>query len=606
MRKLGTTVQFHPDETLVSFASRLGIANGVRRVQDFCMYLGLSHRKIIDGDRAEAGRLLALAGIDDSALEAKALVREGFYHRINGEYLSRGTFMRHRLRYCKQCLLDDLERQPDPFRARPYGRLSWCVTFIRTCPRHRQLLQLARLGEHSGTHDIARMIEWELTDGELDSAIIRDPTPFEAYVGDRIWGRGPNEGWLDELPLYVAGRLCEWVGATSMFGRRFIVEEISDGEWVGASQHGFDILRLGQQAFEDFLRSLHDIFWEKHSDVGGRVLYGRLYERLAHETDDPAFEAIRKIMYEVSLNALPFGPGDDMFGPIDERRVHSIMSASKSHGVHPKTLRKIVKNAGLISRDHAGLTDERVLLPAQKIDALLETVHEALSWTEAREFLGAGRTLWNTLSHEGYIPSILNGGRETGLNPFYRRQDLQEFLKKVMARVTCSTGHEGMVSIASVTRRANCKFSEVLDLLLDGKIARVAVDHHVYGLEALLFDVDEVRQLTRLPDHGGLSLTEAERQLAINDKVLWKLIELGHLKVETAINPVNRCPQRIIRPATMAGFQAEFISLFNLARQRGEHFRTVKRDLEERGIVPAIVRDAVGATFYRRCELDDC
>lgn len=246
-----------------------------------------------------------------------------------------------------------------------------------------------------------------------------------------------------------------------------------------------------------------------------------------------------------------------------------------------------------------------MLLPVQKIEALLEKVHEALSWTEARVFLGAGRTLWNTLSHEGYIPSVLNGGRETGLNPFYRRQDLQDFLDKVMARLTCSTGQEGMVSIASVTRRANCKFSEVLDLLLDGKIARVAVDHHVYGLDALLFDVDEVCQLTRLPDHGGLSLTEAERRLAINDKVLWKLIELGHIKVETAINPVNRCPQRIIRPATMAGFQAEFISPFNLARERGEHFRTVKRDLEERGIVPAIVRDTVGATFYRRCELDD-
>jgi len=49
-------------------------------------------------------------------------------------------------------------------------------------------------------------------------------------------------------------------------------------------------------------------------------------------------------------------------------------------------------------------------------------------------------------------------------------------------------------------------------------------------------------------------------------------------------------------------FQKEYISLFALARQRGKHFRAVKKALEADGVEPAFDPKKIGATFYRRSE----
>ena len=43
----------------------------------------------------------------------------------------------------------------------------------------------------------------------------------------------------------------------------------------------------------------------------------------------------------------------------------------------------------------------------------------------------------------------------------------------------------------------------------------------------------------------------------------------------------------------------EYVSLFVLAKQRGQHFRKVKQELDAAGIKPALDPAKVGATFYQ-------
>ena len=52
-------------------------------------------------------------------------------------------------------------------------------------------------------------------------------------------------------------------------------------------------------------------------------------------------------------------------------------------------------------------------------------------------------------------------------------------------------------------------------------------------------------------------------------------------------------------------FEAEFVSLFALAKQRGKHFRAVKKEIEATGAKPAMDPDEVGATFYRCSQIED-
>ena len=80
-----------------------------------------------------------------------------------------------------------------------------------------------------------------------------------------------------------------------------------------------------------------------------------------------------------------------------------------------------------------------------------------------------------------------------------------------------------------------------------------------------------------------------------------KLIVGGHLKTATVINPINRCPnqQRHVTAEEVERFEREYVSLFVLAKQRGQHFRKVKQELDAAGIKPALDPAKVGATFYQ-------
>ena len=46
-------------------------------------------------------------------------------------------------------------------------------------------------------------------------------------------------------------------------------------------------------------------------------------------------------------------------------------------------------------------------------------------------------------------------------------------------------------------------------------------------------------------------------------------------------------------------FEREYVSLFVLAKQRGQHFRKVKQELDAAGIKPGLDPAKVGATFYQ-------
>ncbi|MFK0382439.1 TniQ family protein [Agrobacterium sp. NPDC090273] len=606
MSGIGNRVPFHPDEVLTSFLSRLSMSNFSFSAREFCSLLGMDFQKIVAGDRSEVAHLLTMAGIDPDLAADRVVSTDRLLHTINGETLNRASLVRSRLRYCPCCLEDDIRLGQERREARPYVRMQWLLSFVRSCPVHGIMLQEGVSGDGI-YHDYAKLIEAEQAQPRYRNPSIKGRhTQFERYVTDRLWGRrNADRTWIDGLPLYVAGRLCEWVGATIMFGKRFIAKDLSPAQWSEAAQTGFDVVSKGRSSFVDFLKSLHDTFWEKRSHVGGRVLYGRLYERLAHETDDAGFDEIRMIMTETAIAHLPMGPGDEMFGPVTTRKLHSIQSVSKEMSVHPKTLRKLLQGAGWITADMANLTAERILFDASDLEAFVESTRDAIGWSEARTYMNASRAAWNTLSHEGFIPPAISSAEGSeGISPFYHRADLDHFLERLRAGAKADHAEaSGWVSILDAAKKANCRYGEIIELLLDGKLENASAYSEKAGLEAIVVDLAEVREKTKLEDHGGLSLVDAGKSMGMQSLVLEKLIDRGYIAAEVAINPVNRCPQRIVRPREIDRFESEYVSLFNYAKRLGIHFKEAKKNLEAGGVAPALTKEVVAATFYRWADI---
>ncbi|MDH6276624.1 hypothetical protein GUK36_29900 [Rhizobium leguminosarum] len=604
MNRLGTTVAFYSDETVVSFCSRLAVANGVASVREFCWYIGIDFQKIRTGDAVEVGRLMALAGLSSHVAERRSVRRVDALSPAEGETISIRSFSSARLRYCPRCLQEDVANGTGPEATRPYGRVLWCVGFIRACRKHEVGLQTmdAKDIDPAGYHDVARMIEKVLRCSDFEKALPRQLSyPFEWYVEDRLARRNSRRLWIDELPLYVVARLCETIGAMEKFGKQFVSEGIVEPDWADAAQIGFEVLSEGRSAFEDHLRTWHDPFWSTKSHVGGRLLYGRLYDRLAHEIEDPAYDPIRKIMYDVTLEALPVGPGDHLFGPLQERRLHSVHSAACEYGLHPRTMLKLVENAGILL-DGGGSTYERKLMKAAAVKRMMKKVGAAIDWEDAMARLGVTRTMWKTLA-DRYVEPLSETGRR-GMHALYDPDDIDAFIAKATSRATLpiETSSE-LLPIEKIVKKTNCKFVEVLDLLLEGRLTRVAVDHRGVGLGCLRFDAEEIAELLRLPDLGGLSLREVSQRLTINDRVVRQLVDRGYLESEIAINPVKRCEQQIVREPVITDFVGEFVSLYILAKERRQNIGALKRELTGLGVAPAFPPDDIGATFYRRREL---
>lgn len=101
----------------------------------------------------------------------------------------------------------------------------------------------------------------------------------------------------------------------------------------------------------------------------------------------------------------------------------------------------------------------------------------------------------------------------------------------------------------------------------------------------------------------GLTSQALAERLRVADKVTRKLIACGHLRTVTAINPVNRCPVTIVPTEEIERFEAEFVTLFSIARQQGRHHLAVKKDIEAAGVKPAMTPEKVGATIYRRSDI---
>jgi hypothetical protein len=94
---------------------------------------------------------------------------------------------------------------------------------------------------------------------------------------------------------------------------------------------------------------------------------------------------------------------------------------------------------------------------------------------------------------------------------------------------------------------------------------------------SILIDVDEVRAKVRGADHGGLNLRDTARRLATGDTVVRALIDHGHLTTFETVHPINRCPVVVVSAAEVARFRQKYVSLFTLAKQRGKHFRVVRK-----------------------------
>ena len=592
-----------PGETPASYCSRVARKHG-RTARQFAADCGTDFQSIVDGDSLALATLFEACGADQAHFVSSTVRRVGDrLFSIGIEQLTRDTMKRAELRACPECLAED-QLGPDGHLA-AFMRAEWLVEAVRVCPRHDRRLEPLATDSQREVHDFA----WHLQRCEHDPNRTIAPegqTPggLIAYVMDRLAGRAAPH-WLHQMPLHAAIKSAEIVGAAINHGIHASWNSLSDDEWHAAGIAGYDVLSGGPDVIRDYFERVQRAHAASQSSWGAKVIFGKLYEFLSHHNQDLAYEPLRTLLRSHILATFAIPAGEVVLGcKLDRRHLHSIHSASRETGLHPKPLRRQLLALGIIDTLADHLSDHRVVFDAEGAIGALELLGSAMSLKGAADYLNIPRPHDRTVLAPPFISPVQVPSPRGGHRLAFPRQALDELMEKLVAKASREQAEGGeYVWLAQASKQCVRPLLDILTLLFDGKLAQIKLDPLERGFKSILVNLEEVRghlHTTRTT----LSLRDAEHRLKASTQVVKALVDRGHLPSTLEVNPISNLPSRVVLPEDLGAFMETYVSLMGLSRERGVHFRALKSQLHAAGVVPAFDPQAVPATFYLRARLD--
>jgi TniQ len=603
---LRVTVPLGTGETPASYASRLANAN-LLTAREFCLDWDVTFQSVVDGNPEAIARIADKGGVAASDLQANAFVRtEWATYLHHGERLLRTSLRRKNVAVCPTCLKDDIAASNLRPQLAAFGRADWQIDANKTCHVHEvALVTVADDITPGRLHDFVHHVGPALADLDRLAGLAehRQPTGLETYILDRLDGCRHSE-FLDSLDLFVAIQFCEVLGAVDLFGRTANLKKLTDEQWRLAGARGFEIAHDGEASLREFLGKLQATFAYKRSGrEGPQALFGRLYQTLEFGSEDAAWDPVRDVVGRYIRDHLPLGPEDLVFGkPAGRRTLHSVRTLSTDADLHPKRVKKLLRASGIISDAQMALPDHNCLFDAQRGSAAVHRAKGTLSLPAAGRYLNAPRVQSALLAKHGFIKPFLPA-KEFGAVDQFAVDDLFDFLRRLLAGAhAVRKPQSNQVDIPTAAGLCCCASIEVLQLILDKKLEWVGRNTDLQGYMSALVNVDEVRPKVRGANYGGFATSALSDRMQTNVNVARALVAQGHLATITVTNPVNRCPTVIVPTEEVERFEAEYVSLFVLARERGLHHNAMKKVLVAAGIKPALDTRKIGASFYRRSD----
>lgn len=373
---------------------------------------------------------------------------------------------------------------------RAYNRTLWVISSARVCPVHR--LALVPPPEGSSKHEfVDAWLPWmfEVIEGELDHEI-KAGGKYEDHLVRRLRGDHPV-GWASSFPIGALGAICEVLGVSVIHGKAATLRQLSQKELATATSAGFAILNEGPSKVLAYFERLRVSPGKPQDRPQAR--YGRIYDWLKRGAGSGSeFEPLRELLRHHILDNWPLAEGDQALDYVlTERRLHSIRTAAKTHDLHPKRLRRILVDAGIIQE--SDLADFEVIFDSAEAREILEQASGSVAFTAAQRKLGLTRGQMETLiKAEILVPG--EGGDLA--RPRFTEATIASWLR-LFGSFPESDKWETLTSIADAVRKHGASTDRILNLILKGRVKKVfrMVGQQVFS--AILIDKYEVALLLR-------------------------------------------------------------------------------------------------------------
>lgn len=610
MTRLALTVPLHDDEHADSFVSRVAAANG-DTLAAFLRNMGLDHRRLANWDDESFRKLGYLAGVDPASLIERAVRKTGRGACVAGSYLPTTSIHRYRFRYCPLCVEADTIAGWGASGCRPYGRLIWLVDFITCCPVHE--IALAATGEHPSTNarfDFSRQMA--NLSGTYDLPP-RKPSEFEIYARRRLL-RAPSAPlcFLDQHPLHVVVGICEAVGEMEVHGVMPRKSEFSEENWVEIRRRGFEAMSGHDDSFRKHVTKLADAARERTAMLMPRNVYGPLFTDLGRKLAHRDFDPFRRVIREVSVDRLPFGPENDVFGKLPTRKWHSLSSAAKEFGISTVALRKLLAAAGVIAESTRSIPPNCFLIDPELVASSIRTFRASLGEEDAMSYLNVPPHSWQAVLDLGGIKPLPVKKRRGASGTVFDVSDLDAFMMTLAAKGRepgshgDNAGGDGgkLVNVLECREKAGCRLMDVLGLLHRGELRTVARIGSGSGLLSLHVDPAEVAvKATSLPGRTtprhGVKPDDFRNPTNIR-----LLIEGGYLSTSVSLDEIADVRQAEFMTWSVELFHERYWLIRDLAEDAGLEPRHLKRQLSEAGVKPLLDEERITFAYYHVQEVE--
>ncbi len=606
--RLHPTVPYMPGETPTSFASRLARCNNITSARELLSDFGLSFGKLVDGDHATITYLAEVAGTDPAPLLRESCRRVGNDFLLRSQILTRASLVRPSLRICPVCIAEDQQSAGGATEGTAaYCRTVWSIQHLRTCAHHDvALVDLPTLWREAA-HDFPSVLDgWSArSDAGVRDACRRPASQFERYLIRRLEG-GAAQCWLDGLPFYAAARISEMMGLVATQGRRPVSKSLTSDDWAEAGRQGFLVASAGPERIEKFL---HDLWADypggRSTPAGPKAWFGRFYQWLEYETNDPVYDPVRDIIVRFVADRIPFHENEKLFGkPVPYRKVHSVGTAIHQTGISEKRLRKVLLQAGHIDPGHERCVAHQVTFDATAAAALLDRLATALTTADVAAALGITWDQVKPIVDAGFLRAIDKRESAT-VASLFSSEDFAAFMSALRdGAVSLTSIPDGAFDLSAACRRAQCTLVNVVGLVIRRELNWVGWLPEASGFRSILVDAAEIRSRVRREELEGYTRRQVEHVTGIPTASINALIKCGLLPATRERHPIAYHKVLLISKEGLDRFRAQYVKLSEAAGILELSIPAARRALDVAGIGPSLPKADFRTAFYLRGDIE--
>ncbi len=586
-------------ETATSYASRLTRHCGQDSPNDLCLDFGFRWQDFVRGDDALFEKLARIGGAsapDMKRWAIRTIARNRF--QVSGQVATKNALVRSRIRLCPRCIIADRERDGPHA---PYRRHFWHFWSMRSCPRH--ACPLIALSPEKYTilnyHFLGQIEQhWSTVAAHANANDHRPTTALEHYILERLEGQTAHV-FLDDMPMFIATRLCEVLGFVTLFGPDRKISSASDDELSQAGQSGFEALQSGEDGLYAAMDRLVSPLALK--TIHHQADFGALFEWLRSSTLGPEFDPLKDKIRAYFFRTYPFREGDRVLGaPCPASSKFTIHKAWKTLGIQRKRMNRILIAQGIARKDNK--RDEIQLndgIGPKDIERISEQMAARLNSVQAQELLSVSSNTLKQLREQGILKPIID---EMDQRPKYARQDIEQFISQLSKQVIdnlCPPDNDA-TTLIDACRKLRCPCSEIIQLILDRKLKTLWRDKRVTGLAGFKISLTELRHALPPLEMKGTTKGEAARLLRVSYPTINYLIAEGLLTSIRARNPKSRQFLDAVCNDSLGAFQAEYETLGHLAKRYSRPSGPFGCHLEAQDICPIETPKGISWIFKRR------